>query len=224
MKNCIINEPMLFAIGESGTKYLYLKNSKYYVKMDDLINCKFEDGAKFIFYTNDESPPKKKDMKKEKEYEYIHNIRNDISFINNNNYSLSPSKLKIERIVLQNQKNEERFPKNIDYISNSISDFFIGGIASIALFLSIFNQIKQKKKDIESNNCCINNKTEIENIKVEIEKAKEQINKNNQNSNKAIYAEMIEHYKELKETKDDLNNVKDILEKIIDKKGEKNVK
>lgn len=218
----------MFAIGESGTKYLYLKNSKYFIKMDELKDCKFEDGAKFIIYTTDESPPKKKDINKGKINEYNYNSGNYIPFINNNNYSLSPSQLKIERIVLQNQKNEERIPENIDFISNSISDFFVGGIASIALFLTMFNQIKQKKKEVENNNCCINNKTQIENLKVEIEKSKNQINKDNENSNKAIYAEMFEHYKELKETKEDLNNVKDILEKVINKnsiqKGEKNGK
>jgi hypothetical protein len=228
MKDCIINEPMMFAIGDSGIKYLYLKNSKYYIKMDDLKDCKFEKGAKFIIYTSDEAPPKKRDINKDKKNEYNYNARNDISFIDNSNYSLSPSKLKIERIILQNQKNEERVPENIDFISNSISDFFIGGIASIALFLSIFNQIKQKKKEIENNKCCINNKTQIENIKIEIQKNKDQCKEKNESSNKAIYAEIFEHYKELKETKEDLNNVKDILEKVIDKnfiqKGEKNVK
>lgn len=226
MKDCIINEPMLLAQGQSGKLYIYLNNSKKYIDMDQLQNCDFEDGAKFVFYTIDEKPPIKKDIKN---HEPVHNLRNNIPFVNHNNYALSPSPLKIENITLQLPKDEENKKRDLDNISNNINDFFIGGAASVALILSVINQVRQKKKDADNALCCNNNKIEVNNIKVEMEKIKGEINSKHESSNKAIYAEMLEHYKELKETKDDLNNMKDIMEKVIEKskyikKEEKNDK
>ena len=208
---------MLLAMGESGTLYLYLKNSKRYITMDQLKECKFEEGAKFVFYTIDEAPPKKHEPKKDIKHASHHFHGALPAFNHHHNYSLSPDPLKLENFTLQIPDYEQRLPQPPDPISNSISDFFIGGAASIALVLSVFNQVRQKKKDADNAQCCYNNKIELSNVKVELEKVKQEVMHKHEASNKTMYAEMVEHYRELKETKEDLDNVKEILEKVIDR-------
>jgi len=217
MSECIINEPMLLAMGESGTLYLYLKNSKRYITMDQLKECKFEEGAKFVFYTIDEAPPNKHPPKKDKLNASYHSNGAALSFNTHSDYSLSPDSLKIQNFTLQLQKNEQRLPEPPDHIISSVSDFFIGGAASIAFVLSVVNQIRQKKKDAENAVCCNNNKLELNNVKVELEKVKQEVASKHEVSNKTMYAEIVHHYRELKETKEDLDNVKEILEKVIDR-------
>jgi len=217
MEKCIINEEIKLAENEKGELYFYLVASKQYIPYKDLSDCDFGDNAKFVFYTIDEAPPKKKVYKKNDNT----GINGQSFVFGSSNYSLSPGKLELKEFIPLTLKEEEIPIKEELPLSNSISDFFVGGAASVALALSVFQQVRQKKKEAESSMCCNNNKIEINSIKTELKAMKKEIEAKHESSNKAMHAEIIEHYKEMKEIKDDFDEVKNVIEKIIDKVGNK---
>jgi len=217
MEKCIINEELKLAENEKGELYFYLVNSKKFISSKEFENCDLGDNTKFVFYTIDEAPPKKKVYKKNDI-----NRNNNQSFVfDSSNYSLSPGKFELKELTPLILKEEDIPIKEELPLSNSISDIFVGGAASVALALSVFQQIRQKKKEAESSACCNNNKIEINSIKTELKAVKKEIEAKHESSNKAMHAEIIEHYKEMKEMKDDFDEVKDVIEKIIDKVGKK---
>jgi len=47
---------------------------------------------------------------------------------------------------------------------------FVGGAATIAMVMSIMQQVRQKKKEAEASICCNNNKVEISKFDMKLQK------------------------------------------------------
>ncbi len=200
---CVIeNEELAFAESET-TVYLWLKTSNKFIPFSELENCKWGDNTKFVFNIVNEPLKPKSVFKKIKPTQPPFNTK-----VNYPEYKLTLPEITIP-------KQEPVIPVSPE---QSLNDLFIGGAASVALLLSVIQQIKQKKKESESANCC----AKIQHIETEFNK----IQQESKESNKTLHAEIIEQYKEMKELKEDANEVKEILSKIIDKLpiGDQNVK
>ncbi len=191
---CVIeNEELAFAESKT-TVYLWLKTSNKFIPFSELENCKWGDNTKFVLNIVNE-PIKSKPLLKKP-------ILPVSAFYTKADYP--EYKLTFPEISIP--KSEPILP---ELPEQSFNDMLIGGAASVALLLSVIQQIKQKKKESESANCC----AKIQYIESEFNK----IQQESKESNKTLHAEIIEQYKEMKELKEDATEVKEIISKIIDK-------
>lgn len=191
---CVIeNEELAFAESET-TVYLWLKTSNRFIPFADLEKCIWGDNTKFVFNIVNEPLKTKPTLKKTKITTPPFNTKVEYP-----EYKLTISEIKIP-------KSE---PKPIEPPETSLNDLFIGGAASVALLMSVVQQVKKAKEEKERSNCCakvIQIETELNKIQIE-----------SKQDNKALHAEIIEHYKEMKELRDDSLETKEIISKIIDR-------
>lgn len=218
MKTCKISGNLKLGSNEKGETFVWWPDLEIWLSMEEFKNCEIEPGAKFILQIGLEKI--KKDVLSNS------NHLSTSSFVDNNDYSLSPGPLKFEDFgVLHIQDfiyEEIQQPITESIIApvsdtTSISDLFIGCAASMALLMSVIQQVRQKKKEAESNLCCNNNKIAISKFDAKLQKLETELKTKAEKDNKGFIAEMLETRKELKDIKDDFDEITDIIEKIIDK-------
>lgn len=218
MKTCKISGNLKLGSNEKGETFVWWPDLEIWLSMEEFKNCEIEPGAKFILQIGLEKI--KKDVLSNS------NHLSTSSFVDNNDYSLSPGTLEFEDFgVLHIQDfiyEEIQQPITESIIApvsdtTSISDLFIGCAVSMALLMSVIQQIRQKKKEAESNLCCNNNKIEISKFDAKIQKLETELKTKTEKDNKGFIAEILETRKELKDIKDDFDEITDIIEKIIDK-------
>lgn len=198
MKCYIENENLSFVVINNETK-LWLRNSNRFITMQEFYDCDLGDNVKFVFYVEEELQPvlkKKQIFKKQDEPKPFNTL------IDYPKYELK--KPDLIKLKLEN---------TIEPPKESNLDVFALGIGLLGVAYSAFNQIKQKKKQLEESKCCAESKMNYEKLNAKLE---EFISKSESNK-KALYAEVYEHYKELKEMKEDTDNLKEVISKIIDK-------
>lgn len=206
--SCVIeNEDLAFGESESGNVYLFLKKSNKYIPMKDIDKCIWGDNNKFVFYIAEEEIKKKQSVFKKP----VISNKPFNNFVQYPKYELKLEDMK--PLVLQQEKTiENQIPQNDVF---PIDTLFIGGAATIAMLMSVFQQAKQKKQQIESNKCCADSKIEIQKVNYKLQEFEQKVNAKNEKENKALYAEMYEHYKELKEVKEEVDDTKQVLSKAI---------
>ncbi len=105
---------------------------------------------------------------------------------------------------------------NLDYVEPPKNDTPVAGIvAGLAMLLSVVQQVRQKKKEVESEKCCADSKVKFTEYDSKIQKLDIKIEERTKEESKALHAEMYEQYKELKELRDDSEQVKELLTKVV---------
>lgn len=206
--SCIIeNEELAFGETQSGKVFLALKKANKFIPMEDIDKCIWGENNKFVFYVQEEpqAKPKVSFLKKPLVQSKPFN-----TYITYPKYELELEQIK--PLIIQPQK-EIVEPVNTPELA--VQDLFVGGAATIAMILSVLQQVKQKKQEAESAKCCSESKIEIQKINYKFQEFEQKINAKNEKENKALYAEMYEHYKELKEVKEDIDSTKEVLSKAI---------
>lgn len=198
MKCYIENESISFVSINSETK-LWLRNSNRFITMQEFYDCDLGHNVRFVFYIEEELQPV---LKKKQIFKKQDNPKPFNTLIDYPKYELK----KPELIKLN-------LESKIEPQTESNLDIFALGFGLLGIAYSTFNQIKQKKKELENSKCCAESKVNFEKLNLKIE---ELISKSESNK-KALYAEIYENYKELKEIKEDSENLKEVISKIIDK-------
>ncbi len=210
MKLCIIQDELKIGSNQKGETFIWWPDGKKWLSMEEFKLCEIAPGTKLTLQIG---------IEKVKSHE-LSNLSHlpHASFNSNINYSLSPTPLTINKIELHN---EQRQPEpqttptpNSDIIS--ITDLFVGWAASLALVMSLIQHVHQKKKDIESNLCCNNNKMEISKFDMKLQKLETEIKTKSETDNKSIFAEILETQREIKNIKEDFNNSQENIQKLID--------
>ena len=209
MSNCIITGEIKLGKDENNHLFVFIVNQNKWIDMTEFKKCNI-DNAKLIIQTDY--------VKLKKEI-----IKENKSFNDTNSYNLISGQLMINDYGISETQEQLIQPEVViveeNEINKNISDIFTPFLASLALVLSVAQQIKQKKKETESEICCNNNKLEISKFDAKLQKLETEIKANAQKEKKSLIAEIIETRKELKEIKDDFNEITDVIEKIIDEKN-----
>ncbi len=191
---CVIeNEELAFAESET-TVYLWLKTSNRFIPFSDLEKCVWGDNTKFVFNIVNEPLKPKSVFKKVKPTTTPFNTK-----IEYPEYKLTLPEISMPKLE----------PKPVEPPEASLNDLFIGSAASVALLMSVMQQVKKAKEEKERSNCC----AKVVQLETEITK----IQAESKQDNKALHAEIIEHYKEMKELRDDSLETKEIISKVIDR-------
>lgn len=209
MSNCIITGEIQLGKDENNQLFIFIVNQNKWIDMTEFKKCNI-DNAKLIIQTDY--------VKLKKEI-----IKENKSFNDTNSYNLISGQLMINDYGISETQEQLIQPEVViveeNEINKNISDIFTPFLASLALVLSVAQQIKQKKKETESEICCNNNKLEISKFDAKLQKLETEIKANAQKEKKSLIAEIIETRKELKEIKDDFNEITNVIEKIIDEKN-----
>ena len=209
MSNCIITGEIKLGKDENNHLFVFIVNQNKWIDMTEFKKCNI-DNAKLIIQTDY--------VKLKKEI-----IKENKSFNDTNSYNLISGQLMINDYGISETQEQLIQPEVViveeNEINKNISDIFTPFLASLALVLSVAQQIKQKKKETESEICCNNNKLEISKFDAKLQKLETEIKANAQKEKKSLIAEIIETRKELKDIKDDFNEITDVIEKIIDEKN-----
>ncbi len=215
MHICVIKGELKIGSNQKGETFVWWSDGNKWLSMEEFKKCEIEDGTRFVLYIKDDIK-----HKVDQKNEYSHSFPTNHSTFNSGiNYSISPTPLKIDNIKLI--QNEIRQPESkpitpIPPDTTSVSDLFIGGAASIALLMSVVQQVRQKKKEAESNLCCNNNKIEISKFDAKIQKLETEIKTKTEKDNKGVFAEILEARKEIRDIKEEFEHGKEDIQKIIE--------
>jgi len=211
---CNIKGEIKLGSNEKGETFIWWNEGNKWLTLDEFEKCSIEPGTKFVLHIKNE---------------IIHKVNKNVSsyhdpvsfppFNGNNNYSLSPSPLKLQKIELKNEIRQEPKPETVPSSNNnitSISDLFVGGAAAIAMALSVAQQIRQKKKEAEANICCNNNKIEISKFDAKLQKLETEMKASQEKENKGMIAEILETRKEIKDMKSEFESAQEDVKKLVD--------
>lgn len=215
MQICRISGQLKIGASDAGETFVWWDEGNKWLTMDEFQTCEIEPGTKLILQVKEETQ-----YKVNKKYVApYHSSPITPPFNTDLSYSLAPSPLTLNLKELIYETGQPTQPQTIpqpDHIVNSISDLFIGGAATVALALSVLQQVKQKKQQIEANLCCNNNKIEINKFDVKLQKLEADFKAEQVKDNKSFIAELAETRREIKEVKDNLNQDKEDIQKIVD--------
>jgi hypothetical protein len=211
---CNIKGEIKLGSNDKGETFIWWTDGNKWLTLDEFEKCSIEPGTKFVLRIQNEIT-----HKVNKNVSSYNDPVSFPSFNSNNNYSLSPSPLKIQNVELKNEIRQEPKHETIPSTNNnitSISDLFVGGAAAIAMALSVAQQIRQKKNEAEASMCCNNNKIEISKFDTKIQKLETEIKAKSEKENKGMIAEILETRKEIKDIKEEFENSQDNLKKLIE--------
>jgi len=212
---CVIKGELKIGSNQKGETFVWWSDGNKWLSMEEFKKCEIEDGTRFVLYIKDDIK-----HKVDQKNEYSHSFSTNYSTFNSGiNYSISPTPLKIDNIKLIQNEIRQLESKPITSIppdTTSISDLFIGGAASIALLMSVVQQVRQKKKEAEASVCCNNNKIEISKFDAKIQKLETELKTKAEKDNKGVFAEILEARKEIRDIKEEFKHGKEDLQKLID--------
>ena len=215
MKKCVIKGEFKIGSNSQGNTFIWWADGNKWLTLDEFNDCEIDDGAKFVLYMKDE-------IQHKVEHKHVApDLPNSshLPFNLNTTYSLSPIPLKLEEFKLnyetRQQPQSETIPST-DPVSTSLSDLFIGGAASVALALSVIQQVRQKKKEAEASVCCNNNKIEISKFDAKLQKLETEIKVKADKDNKGMIVEILEARKEIRDIKEQFEHDKEDIQKIIE--------
>lgn len=194
---CIIENERISFVSINGETKLWLRNSNTFITMDYFYACDLGNDVRFVFYIDQELPPQIKKKSIFKKQDILKPFQTAIDYPN---YELS--KPELIKLKLEETKPTEDF-----------TDVIGVTLGSLALIYSAYNQIKQKKKQLEESKCCSESKLNYEKLNTKIEK----LISESESNKKALYTEIYDHYKELKELKEDATELKEVISKLIDR-------
>jgi len=196
MKCIIENERISFVSINNETK-LWLRNSNTFITMDYFYACDLGNDVRFVFYIDQELPSQIKKKSIFKKQDILKPFQTVIDYPN-----FELHKPELIKLNLEPDQQKENY-----------TDVVGVTIGSLALLYSAYNQIKQKKKQLEESKCCSESKLNYEKLNTKIENLISQ----SESNKKALYTEIYENYKELKELKEDSTEIKQVVSKLIDR-------
>lgn len=215
MQICRISGQLKIGASDAGETFVWWDEGNKWLTMDEFQACEIEPGTKLILQVKEEIQ-----YKVNKKYVApYHSSPITPPYNTDLSYSLAPPPLTLNLKDFTYEIGQPTQPQAIpqpDHISASISDLLVGGAASIALVLSILQQVKQKKQQAESQLCCNNNKIEINKFNAKLQKLEADFKAEQSKDNKSFIAELVEIRREIKEVRDHLNQDKEDIQKIVD--------
>lgn len=196
MKCIIENERISFVSINNETK-LWLRNSNTFITMDYFYACDLGNDVRFVFYIDQELPSQIKKKSIFKKQDILKPFQTAIDYPN-----FELHKPELIKLNLEPDQQKENY-----------TDVIGVTLGSLALLYSAYNQIKQKKKQLEESKCCSESKINYEKLNTKIENLISQ----SESNKKALYTEIYENYKELKELKEDSTEIKQVVSKLIDR-------
>lgn len=196
MKCIIENERISFVSINNETK-LWLRNSNTFITMDYFYACDLGNDVRFVFYIDQELPSQIKKKSIFKKQDILKSFQTAIDYPN-----FELHKPELIKLNLESHQQKENY-----------TDVIGVTLGSLALLYSAYNQIKQKKKQLEQSKCCSESKINYEKLNTKIENLISQ----SESNKKALYTEIYENYKELKELKEDSTEIKQVVSKLIDR-------
>ncbi len=210
MQICKISGEIKLGSNEKGETFIWWNEGNKWLNMEEFKLCEIEPETKFVLQISTEKVKKNA----------LSNFPNlsITPFNSHDSYSISPTPLTIESFELKNEQRQPQPqttpPPNTDIVS--ITDLFVGGAASVALAMSVIQQVRQKKKEAESSVCCNNNKMEISQFNAKLQKLETEIKTKAESDNKGMIAEILETRKEIKDIKEEFEDSQENLKKLIE--------
>ena len=208
---CIINGELKLGANENNQTFIWYVPENRWLNMAEFAKCEIGSDVKIVLKIQNEK------VKSKNALPYTNNPP-IAPFNNHHDFGISPTALKLDDMgVLHYEEQPEPLstpplPPN----TTSFSDLFVGGVATVAMIMSVAQQIRQKRKEAEASVCCNNNKIEISKFDMKLQKLETEIKAQSQKENKGMLAEILEFRKEIKDIKEEFEHGKEDIQKIIE--------
>jgi hypothetical protein len=215
MQVCYISGQLKIGTNDAGETFVWWDEGNKWLTMDEFQKCEIEAGTKLILQIKEDIPYKVN----KKHVAPHHSLPTTSPFNTDLSYSLAPTPLKLnlkEFIYETRQPTQPQAIPQPDHALSSISDLLVGGAATIAMALAIFQQIKQKKQQADNQLCCNNNKLEISKFDAKLQKLEADLKTEQSKDTKSFLAELAETRREIHTVKDDLKHDKEDIQKIVE--------
>ena len=208
---CRIEGELKLGANDSNQTFIWYVPENRWLNMEEFAKCEIGSDVKIVLKIQNEKV-------KSPHVASHHTHLSNASFNNIYDFSLAPTPLKLNDMgVLHYEEQPEPVstpatPPN----PTTLSDLFVGGAATLAMIMSVTQQVRQKKKEAEASICCNNNKMEISKFDMKLQKLETEIKAKSEKDNKGIFAEILETRKEIKDIKEEFASGKEDLQKIIE--------
>ena len=208
---CRIEGELKLGANQSNETFIWYVPENRWLNMEEFTKCEIGTDVKIVLKIQNE---------KVKKHASNYPDLSLTTFNNNFDYNLSPSKLVLTDMgVLHYEEQSQPEPVSTPATPSNpitLSDLFVGGAATLAMIMSVAQQVRQKKKEAEASVCCNNNKMEISKFDMKLQKLETEIKTQSQKDNKGMLAEILETRKEIKDIKEEFESGKEDLQKIIE--------
>ena len=210
---CRIEGELKLGANDSNQTFIWYVPENRWLNMEEFAKCEIGSDVKIVLKIQNEKV-------KSTHVASHHTHLSNASFNNIYDFSLAPTPLKLNDMgVLHYEEQSQPEPISTPTPppnSTSLSDLFVGGAATLAMIMSVAQQVRQKKKEAEASVCCNNNKMEISKFDMKLQKLETEIKAQSQKDNKGMLAEILETRKEIKDIKEEFASGKEDLQKIIE--------
>ena len=208
---CKIEGHLQLGADQQNNTYIWYVPENRWLSMEEFAKCEIGNNVKIVLRIQNEK------VKSKNVSTHPHNLPT-ATFFSATDFSLAPSSLKLDDFGITNyeQQPEPETNPTPPPDPTSLSDVFTGAAATLAMILSVAQQVRQKKKEAEANLCCNNNKIEINKFDAKLQKLETEIKTKSEKDNKGVIAEILEARKEIKEIKEEFESGKEDLQKVIE--------
>ena len=208
---CKIEGHLQLGADQNNNTYIWYVPENRWLSMEEFAKCEIGENVKIVLKIQTEK------VKTKNVISHHHTISH-APFINSIDFSLAPTPLKLEDMGISNyEQPPEPIPTpTLPPDPTSLSDVFTGAAATLAMILSVAQQVRQKKQEAEANLCCNNNKIEITKWDAKLQKLETEMKAQSQKDNKGMIAEILETRKEIKDIKAEFDSGKEDLQKVIE--------
>lgn len=208
---CRIEGQLKLGANQNNETFIWYLPENRWLSMEEFKKCDIGNDVKIVLKIENE---------KVKKHASNYPDLSLTTFNNIHDFSLAPTPLKLNDMgVLHYEEQSQPEPLSTPTPppnSTSLSDLFVGGAATIAMVISIMQQVRQKKKEAEASICCNNNKVEISKFDMKLQKLETEIKAKSEKDNKGMFAEILETRKEIRDMKEDFEHGKEDLQKLIE--------
>ena len=210
---CIINGELKLGANENNQTFIWYVPENRWLNMAEFAKCEIGSDVKIVLKIQNEK------VKSKNALPYTNNPPL-ASFNNHHDFGISPAALTLNDMgILSHEEQHQPEPLSTPITPpnpTSLSDLFVGGAATLAMIMSVAQQIRQKKNEAEASMCCNNNKVEISKFDMKLQKLETEIKAKSEKDNKGMFAEILETRKEIKDIKEEFESGKEDLQKIIE--------
>jgi hypothetical protein len=208
---CRIEGQLKLGANQNNETFIWYLPENRWLSMEEFKKCDIGNDVKIVLKIENE---------KVKKHASNYPDLSLTTFNNIHDFSLAPTPLKLNDMgVLHYEEQSQPEPLSTPPSPpdpTSLSDLFVGGAATIAMVMSIMQQVRQKKKEAEASICCNNNKVEISKFDMKLQKLETEIKAKSEKDNKGMFAEILETRKEIRDMKEDFEHGKEDLQKLIE--------
>ena len=209
---CIINGELKLGANENNQTFIWYVPENRWLSLDEFAQCEIGTDVKIVL--------KIQNQKVKSTHVTSHHANLPTTpFYSVYDFSLAPTALTLNDMGVSHYEEQPQLepPSTPPLPPNptSLSDLFVGGAATLAMIMSVTQQVRQKKKEAEASVCCNNNKMEISKFDMKLQKLETEIKAQSQKDNKGMLAEILETRKEIKDIKEEFKSGQEDLQKII---------